>query len=1236
MFTSNCLYYSLNLKGWSRVGLCLMLLIATLLPAPPVHAQTTICGSITADITWVPAGNPYIVTCDAHVVTGVSLTIQPGVIVRFDPNTALRIDGTLDARGATFTKNQSGNWKHILFTASSVDAVFDAGGAYVSGSILQDSVVEGGGANVNGAVEAQSASPLIDRNTIRVNSGGIYAVGRSTDQPVYLTRNNVSNNTKNGPGIGIYVSAGRVISNTVDSNRAASCGPYCSIGGPGGGIYAADSNLVGNLVTANWATANGGGIHATGSILLNNTVSGNTVGGYPLDTDLGGGIYSVGSTLDDNKIIGNRADDAGGGVYAKGGTLTNNTISGNTTATHGGGIYASSSRVTDNHVTDNVASQNGGGIYAAGGTVIRNMMTGNSAVGGTTLLGGGLYIVNGVAEQNTLNNNTAGSGSGIYSDNANLRKNTLIANQATTDGGGIYAFNQTTATENTLHDNTAAQGGAIFANNATITGNRIENNHANYGAGIHALASTVRGNTVLSNTTQSDGGGLYLTGGVADGNWVAANQAPGFGHGAGVYISGTVALSYNNILSNTAPGGAVGGLAVNGQPILLQYNNLYGNQPFEAEVLSTSTVSGTHNYWGTIPCTAVAGRIYDGLDAPGRGVFNYAPSLYSPAPIAQLPPVADLNIASDATSVTLTWPASPALPDVGCRNPAAPAALDLSYRVYYDTDAEGPPYNGIGLSAGVSPINVGAATQWTVNNLAPNREYHFVIAASDYLGRESAYSDEVVRPCLEEPCLTVVTGATPLVLIYAVLDNNLGDDPETWERLVNNAEKGVHDGIRVRLLVDGPAMNRRDSYLYDLQADADPGCPSLADPTCGGRYARDQNFRDWNENTAHPDTLFQFVAEALAAYPDTSQVILALVGHGSGWSANALPAQPSGWKKQDGSDYTERIGGFLWDDNPGSGAGSRSFSTYALGEALGKIKSATGRSISLLYLDACSMGGIEVAYEVRNSVDYLLASPNTDWTSFAYDAMLSQVQPNRDGATIGQAWLAAETAALQSDAYPHTLAFYDLSQIEALANASKTLKDVLVQRLPAAQAFIGQSADASERYESGDASALDRHDAYVDLYSFALSLEQDFANDSEVLAAVGQVKTAITPPLILARQLASGSPWTDPSQTWRWVNAAGLSIYLPIPTDEDKRALYTADNLAWVAATGWDQLLRAYHRSGAAQDASLSGQQQGDVLPTCHSTRQCKDVLAQPLPLEEPAPTPAPSGGVYLPIIRTE
>ena len=65
------------------------------------YGQTNVSGGIYTNTTWTLAHSPYIVTDTVVVFPGVTLTIEPGVIVKFDDAVKLEIrQGTLNAIGA--------------------------------------------------------------------------------------------------------------------------------------------------------------------------------------------------------------------------------------------------------------------------------------------------------------------------------------------------------------------------------------------------------------------------------------------------------------------------------------------------------------------------------------------------------------------------------------------------------------------------------------------------------------------------------------------------------------------------------------------------------------------------------------------------------------------------------------------------------------------------------------------------------------------------------------------------------------------------------------------------------------------------------------------------------------------------------------------------------------------------------------------------------------------------------
>jgi outer membrane protein assembly factor BamB/DNA-binding MarR family transcriptional regulator len=348
---------------------------------------TYVSGLITTNTTWTVDNSPYIVIGDVLVEDDINLTIEPGVIVKFDTDKYLRIDGTLYAVGnethmILFTSNNSspapGDWGGIRINSSSI------------GSIIKYCKIEYGGGSDGGGLS---------------NSANGLEISYS-----YFENNSASNY-----GGGVYNNAIDLKINYCHFENNSAFG--------GGGIFNND------LATA----------------IINNSeiLEGSA-------SDIGGGICNMGSlTLNSFTISGNSATWSGGGIINWGGAdmiLNSGTITGNS-ATYGGGFYNKYSAIIDHtSITVNDASSTGGGIHNEGSatlTIIHSNISGNNA----SITGGGIHN-EGVATLNinysTITENSASSkGGGIYNydstdvtmKNTNIHNNTnyTFYNEATND-----------------------------------------------------------------------------------------------------------------------------------------------------------------------------------------------------------------------------------------------------------------------------------------------------------------------------------------------------------------------------------------------------------------------------------------------------------------------------------------------------------------------------------------------------------------------------------------------------------------------------------------------------------------------------------------------------------------------------------------------------------------------------------------------------------------------------------
>lgn len=159
-----------------------------------VQRGTEVSGIIDVNTVWTD-DNLYIVTDNILVDSGVSLAIEPGTTVKFDDGKYLQVDGELVAIGTpeqpiTFAANGTVGWLGIKFSDTSIDALYDPNGQYISGCTLQSCIVTGvynhSDTRTDGPITIIECSPYVYRNIISknrvlmpVHSGGISIINAS-------------------------------------------------------------------------------------------------------------------------------------------------------------------------------------------------------------------------------------------------------------------------------------------------------------------------------------------------------------------------------------------------------------------------------------------------------------------------------------------------------------------------------------------------------------------------------------------------------------------------------------------------------------------------------------------------------------------------------------------------------------------------------------------------------------------------------------------------------------------------------------------------------------------------------------------------------------------------------------------------------------------------------------------------------------------------------------------------
>jgi flagellar hook assembly protein FlgD len=210
-----------------------------------IAAQATnVSSNITTNTEWAVAGSPYVIMNPISVSSGVTLTVDPGVVVQFvTGGNHLDVNGTLMAVGTSaspisFTSAAAtpaaGNWSYVSFTAGA------------SASQLSYVTFQYGGYNWGSMVFVQGSSPTFDHVTIASSS----TIGLDMNTPggaATITNSTFSNNGSYGLNL--------VAANSVSLSGTAFTG---------NSSYAVGAEPGTHLLGLTNVTATGNGVNAVG------------------------------------------------------------------------------------------------------------------------------------------------------------------------------------------------------------------------------------------------------------------------------------------------------------------------------------------------------------------------------------------------------------------------------------------------------------------------------------------------------------------------------------------------------------------------------------------------------------------------------------------------------------------------------------------------------------------------------------------------------------------------------------------------------------------------------------------------------------------------------------------------------------------------------------------------------------------------------------------------------------
>jgi streptogramin lyase len=348
--------------------------------------------------------------------------------------------------------------------------------------------------------------------------------------------------------------------------------------------------------------------------------------------------------------------------------------------------------------------------------------------------------------------------------------------------------------------------------------------------------------------------------------------------------------------------------------------------------------------------------------------------------------------------------------------------------------------------------------------------------------------------------------------------------------------------IRVAALVDGPGAN--DTYRVLIPGQTE--------------HFAEQQMDD-------PATLRSFLRWGQSQFP-ARHYYLAIADHGQG-------VKGISWDST--SDYL--------DD------GVSNESAFLTVKELGEVLNTEDiLPIDVIHLDACSMGLLEVAYELRPRSEvpprsrFLISSQYLGWSFFAYEDYFANISANTTPETVARTVVERYAVRSSSFSVPFTITALDLGRVPTVAQAVSRLARELAayaNNRVVQQNHLNDIRNRSVHIESNGNRINDPEDAYLDLLSWVRIIRNEIQDQ-----AIRQRATELIDELTGAQSFIlpdghragsgfltseSGAPYVD------MTDVNGISIFYPYQKG-DVFNRYTQHRLfQFTRNTAWNEFLTA-------------------------------------------------------------
>jgi|GEM_PF-2004257 len=369
-----------------------------------------------------------------------------------------------------------------------------------------------------------------------------------------------------------------------------------------------------------------------------------------------------------------------------------------------------------------------------------------------------------------------------------------------------------------------------------------------------------------------------------------------------------------------------------------------------------------------------------------------------------------------------------------------------------------------------------------------------------------------------------VCGDSVVLLVYLGADNNLDPFGVSDLEEMEAARVDDVDWLRVFVLMDRWEWAAwSDTRLFEIH---NGHSQELEGASLGLTVGAEEEL-----NTGDPAVLSAFIQDVKGIAGENASYYLILWDHGDGWrrKSNRIPSRKGMCiDETDGDDW---------------------LLTFEIHQAV------DGQGLEVIGFDACLEGMAEVAYQIRNDAQVMIASEETEpGAGWDYYNFLRRFAEDPSPTPRRFAQLVIDTYMISESYEDMTLAAYDLTRMDDLAQAADAMAQELINvDMEAWNAVVGEAEWFGCYWGYCE--------PFADLYRLAESARNHTGENPGIYE---RVMATILNDVVIYERHRSDHP-----------DAHGISVYFTWDGIIDSD--YNSTRLMWAADTQWEEMLAASH-----------------------------------------------------------